>query len=267
MLTAYQHDGSLGSTQLSINGDTISNSTITNAFYDEAEAAAGRIGVTGNGWVSGGNEGLFGSVLELTNATLQKTYSLEATGTAATALRLRNETDSADIVAWNSTGSIETKYGTKFNYRGSIPTTGTIATGEFIFNTGAGPGEPMFWQCIVGNSSGGIWSPGPPTAGCISKTANYTVTAANNGQRYDNYGATGTITFPLPAGAQGLGYEFKRSVAYAMRIDPNGTEIIRGGTAGQLIELQTDGANIRVEWDHNAGLWEITRAIGTTAFV
>lgn len=91
-------------------------------------------------------------------------------------------------------------------------------------------------------------------------TTNYTatpqtVTSATTGQRATNYGATQVIEFDLPAGATGLRYSFLRSADYAIRLDPNGSEIIGAGAAGKYLEITSRG-QIDIEWIN--GQWEVT---------
>lgn len=59
-----------------------------------------------------------------------------------------------------------------------------------------------------------------------AKTADYTVTVADNGKLFTNAGASGAVTFALPAATVGLRYQFYVAAAQQLRIDPNGTETI-----------------------------------------
>lgn len=91
-------------------------------------------------------------------------------------------------------------------------------------------------------------------------TTNYvstptTVTAAQTGQRLTNYGTTQAIEFDLPAGASGLRFSFMRSADYAVRLDPNASELIGAGGAGKYLEIVTRGG-VDIEWIN--GQWEVT---------
>lgn len=81
-----------------------------------------------------------------------------------------------------------------------------------------------------------------------------TVTTAQSGARLTNHGATQVIEFDLPAGATGLRYSFLRSAAYAIRLDPNGSEIIGDGDAGKYLEVNARG-QVDIEWLN--GQWEV----------
>lgn len=59
-----------------------------------------------------------------------------------------------------------------------------------------------------------------------AKTADYTVTEADNGKLFTNAGASGAVTFSLPPATEGLNFKFAVREAQQLRIDPNGTETI-----------------------------------------
>ena len=82
---------------------------------------------------------------------------------------------------------------------------------------------------------------------------------------FHNNGATGGVTYSLPAGTQGLQYTFLRYASFAVLIDPNGTEIIRGGGAGKYLSLDSNGANVTLRCVV-PGIWEIISTNGTTSF-
>jgi hypothetical protein len=63
------------------------------------------------------------------------------------------------------------------------------------------------------------------TAGAVqTKTADYTVTAADSGRTFSTVGAGGTVVFSLPAAVPGLKYRFYVGAVQELRIDPNGSE-------------------------------------------
>lgn len=58
----------------------------------------------------------------------------------------------------------------------------------------------------------------------VTKTADYTVTTADNGRTFSTAGASGAVVFSMPAAVPGLRYRFYVGAAQELRIDPNGTE-------------------------------------------
>lgn len=102
------------------------------------------------------------------------------------------------------------------------------------------------------------------------KTANYTVVAnVDNGVTFTNEGATGAITFALPAATVGQWFVFVVKAAQELRIDPNGTQTIALDTgvqqaAGKYITANAIGERIGVECV-KAGEWETFDPVGTWA--
>jgi hypothetical protein len=100
------------------------------------------------------------------------------------------------------------------------------------------------------------------------KTANYTVTANDNGLTFTNAGATGAIAFALPAATVGLWYRFKVKAAQELRIDPNGTETIAlpssgaQQAAGAYIVADAAGEGVEIQCVA-AGAWEVNWYTGT----
>src|SRR5690348_16222254 len=101
-----------------------------------------------------------------------------------------------------------------------------------------------------------------------AKTANYTVVAnTDNGKTFTNEGASGAITFALPAATVGQWYRFVAKAAQELRIDPNGTETISLATgvqqaAGKYITFDAVGERVSIECV-TAGKWETSEAVGT----
>jgi hypothetical protein len=101
-----------------------------------------------------------------------------------------------------------------------------------------------------------------------AKTANYTVTTADNGTTFTNEGAAGAITFAMPAATVGLRYRFHVLTAQELRIDPNGTETTNMAVGGAQ---QAAGAYITANADLEfielhcvkAGRWETVAVAGT----
>ena len=101
-------------------------------------------------------------------------------------------------------------------------------------------------------------------------TADFNVTDGRYfGRIITNEGASGTITATLPATSEatvGWRYTFLVMSAFEFRIDPNGTDLIRGGTAGQYLVSSTIGDTFTIECDA-AGSWRIVEHVGTRNFV
>ena len=81
-----------------------------------------------------------------------------------------------------------------------------------------------------------------------------------------NHGAYTTLEYDLPAATQGLEYSFIRvAPGQTIRIDPNGSEVIRGGAAGKYLSLDSDGCFVTLRC-YISGIWEIIDKAGTTSF-
>lgn len=105
-----------------------------------------------------------------------------------------------------------------------------------------------------------------------AKTANYTVTAEDIGKTFTNEGASGAITFALPAATVGLWYRFTALAAQELRIDPNGTETIAlpstgaQSAAGAYIVFDAIGEGVEIQCV-KAGTWSARSYIGTITAV
>jgi len=93
----------------------------------------------------------------------------------------------------------------------------------------------------------------------VELTADTTLGAIHMGAVITNTGAAGTITLTLPAAKQGMALKVIRTASYALRVDPDGTETIRGGAAGEYVELQNDGDSVELicvesgQWEFGGG--------------
>ncbi len=102
----------------------------------------------------------------------------------------------------------------------------------------------------------------------LSKTANYTVLATDNGANFDNTGASGAITFTLPAIANGYHFGFSVAAAQTVTISSNeGANIVApGNAAASNIAFQTPGQQIgsfvRVYTNPAGTLWYISALNG-----
>ncbi len=93
---------------------------------------------------------------------------------------------------------------------------------KFIFDDSAG----------LGSIPGGHWYPWKRFQ---TKTANYTLVATDNYSRFDNVGATGAVTFTLPAIANGYYFGFSGVV--------NQNIIVASFETGNIVALNTATAN------------------------
>lgn len=107
--------------------------------------------------------------------------------------------------------------------------------------------------------------PYSPQSDPISKSADYTVRVDSHKKTFDNQGASGTVTLSLPAAVAGLEFSAIRVASQSFRLDPDGTEAIRGGAAGKYLELNTDGDSVTLKC-FEAGKWEIVAGYGTYAY-
>lgn len=109
----------------------------------------------------------------------------------------------------------------------------------------------------------------PGLVGSQVKTADYTVVAlTDNGATFATDGATGTVTFAMPAATVGQKYRFRVGAAQELRIDPNLTETIAlpstgvQGAAGKYLTANADGETVSIECTR-AGQWSVFGYTGT----
>ena len=83
-------------------------------------------------------------------------------------------------------------------------------------------------------------------------TTGATLTTNDSGTVHTNTGASGTITFALPAAVPGLRYMFSVGAAHELRIDPNGTETISlpssgvPGAVGKYLTADAVGESVQL---------------------
>jgi hypothetical protein len=100
-----------------------------------------------------------------------------------------------------------------------------------------------------------------------AKTADYTVTVGESGSIFTNTGASGAVTFALPAAVAGLQYVFALGAAQELRVDPNGTETISLANgvqqaAGKYVVADAVGESAIIACVI-AGQWLMLNAVGT----
>jgi len=87
--------------------------------------------------------------------------------------------------------------------------------------------------------------------------ADYSVNpSTDNGKHFTNVGASGIVTVHLGAATAGQRYTFTRIASYGFRIAPNTTDHFRGQSAGEYVELYTDGESATVRCLED-GIWDI----------
>ena len=107
-----------------------------------------------------------------------------------------------------------------------------------------------------------------PSSVVQTKTASYTVTAADSGKTFSTNGASGTVTFTMPVAVPGLRYRFYVGAAQELRIDPDGTETISlpstgvAGAAGKYLTANAAGETVIIECVV-AGTWSVFGYTGT----
>jgi hypothetical protein len=100
-------------------------------------------------------------------------------------------------------------------------------------------------------------------------TSDSLVDGRNFGHVITNEGAVGAIALTLPAATAnnvGWRYTFEVVAAQQLRIDPNGTDLIYGGTTGQYTVSSTKGDSITLEVAA-AGEWRIADRFGAWTYV
>lgn len=102
-----------------------------------------------------------------------------------------------------------------------------------------------------------------------AKTANYTITADEaSGATFTNAGATGIVTFALPAATPGMRLSFHVMAAFELRVDPNGTQTVAlpstgvQSAAGKYIGADAPGEHVNLAC-YVAGRWDCEGYVGT----
>jgi len=138
----------------------------------------------------------------------------------------------------------------------------SVPSGDYLGKArSAASGSGSYFEVIPAANAGEAFA-------VLTKTADYTVTTADNGTRFTNTGASGAITFAMPAAVPGLRYSFRVGVAQQLRIDPNGTETISlpstgvPSAAGAYIVADAIGETVVIECIAS-GSWSVMGYTGT----
>lgn len=99
-----------------------------------------------------------------------------------------------------------------------------------------------------------------------AETGNYTLVGSDMDEFLNNNGAGAGKEWELPAAQPGYRFHFSVFTAQTLDLDPNGTEVIRGGGAGKYLRLAaTIGTFVTLECVA-AGYWEIVASNGTLSY-
>lgn len=108
--------------------------------------------------------------------------------------------------------------------------------------------------------------PAPGTI--LTKTADYTLTTADNGAIVSTAGASGTVVISLPAAVPGMRYGGRVGAAQELRFEPNGSETISlpstgvPGAAGKYLTANAAGETVDLVCVV-AGTWSVFGYTGT----
>jgi hypothetical protein len=102
-----------------------------------------------------------------------------------------------------------------------------------------------------------------------AKTADYTIVAeTDNGKLFTTKGASGAVTFTLPAATVGQRYRFYVGATQELRIDPNGSETISlpssgaAQAAGAYLTANAIGETVEIACCES-GTWAVFGFTGT----
>ncbi len=92
----------------------------------------------------------------------------------------------------------------------------------------------------------------------LDKQEDFTVTTALTDGTWTltNAAATAIITHTLPAATAGQSVVVTRISPFALRVDPDGVEVITGGGAGKYLQLDSDAATVTLVG--STGVWTPT---------
>lgn len=93
----------------------------------------------------------------------------------------------------------------------------------------------------------------------------FNIEAYHCGTTFTNAAYSQARTVTLPVSVPGLWYSFQAIADFDLQIDPDGSEVIRGGTAGQYLSLDTLGDSVTLRC-FAAGTWEIVCGYGSYTY-
>ena len=155
------------------------------------------------------------------------------------------ETDTTNTFLWDTAGAAWVEIAVGGSVGGTVT---SVATGNGL------KGGPI---TTTGTLSATVTS--------VTKTASYSVLAADSFVHFDDIGAAGTVTFTLPAAAAGLSFTFTEYTAHNMVLQAAGTDIINIGlspsTAGGTQTAGGAYSSVTLE-AHGTGIWVASAALG-----
>lgn len=175
------------------------------------------------------------------------------------AVRLRSAQGTSKMVASGAISQGATAFAAA---GGKIASTGTVVVG-IVLEASAANNDII----EVLRLAQGALEPGSLRT-AEAHTADDTLTAAESGTLHTTVGASGTVTFSMPAATVGQEFFFRVGAAQELRIDPDGTETIAlpstgvQAAAGKYITANAAGESVHVVCD-TAGQWTVYGFTGT----
>lgn len=130
---------------------------------------------------------------------------------------------------------------------------GNLAAKDFNFGTGTfnRKDKDLSWEAVNQMNLGFL------PRRVVPKTAAYTIpTSIGTGEiTFTNAAATGSVTFTLPPATAGMVYKFTVIAAYALVVQPYGSELFRDCVAGYYKTSDIAGNHLSI-WCDVAGTWE-----------
>ena len=95
----------------------------------------------------------------------------------------------------------------------------------------------------------------------LTAASTLTLIEDESGATFANVGAVAAWFYVLPVSLAGMEFGFRKAVAQAMTVDPNGSEIINAGTGGGILTLTNVGSCVYLKC-FVAGTWVVTNSNG-----
>ena len=144
--------------------------------------------------------------------------------------------------------------GSAADKRGQIMISGPVKAGQLIGLNNKAREQMSARGFLFDDSFNGF----PYVLNVVAKTANYTVTTAENGTLFTNAGAAGAVTFTLPTVAKGLRYQFFAEADQTVTVaGATGTLVVFNDAAANSIAFSTASEKI------GGGCEVIANAAGT----
>lgn len=96
--------------------------------------------------------------------------------------------------------------------------------------------------------------------------SNVTLSNGWSGKTLTNVGAGSGVIYTLPPAIVGTEFKFARALDFPMQIDPDGSETIGTGTAGQLLQLNAAGNFVHIKCFVD-GQWTQISTVGATSYI